>query len=389
MRATITWVIGAVVLTVAGPVMQSKTSGDRPQAGAQQDAAGRIEEIHKKWVFADMHSHPNHFHRDNVAKFDDAELSRYRRGRFDVIASAVTADGFYSGNFTNRDGSYIAARQYHPKPGEVFGYTIDRLLRIDKTVQDGDAALALSPADVLKAKERGQIALLPALEGADGLEGQLENVRVMYGKGVRLIQLVHLRPNELGGIQSYPFGPAGLTPFGKAVVQECNRLGIVIDLAHANTETQMDVLKVSKHPVIFSHTAAKVLHEGDRHLSDAEMKAIAGAGGVIGIWVNKLPFPRLDDMMRDIDHVKSVVGIDHVGIGTDLRGLDRQGYTEGFGEDANFPNLEAALIARGYSDDEVGKILGGNFFRVWSKVTTGASPSRTDARGPVSAQHKQ
>jgi membrane dipeptidase len=104
-------------------------------------------------------------------------------------------------------------------------------------------------------------------------------------------------------------------------VHEANHLGIIIDLAHANTETIMDTLKESSQPVLFSHTSVKALHDGDRYLADDEIVAIASKGGVIGIWPNGESNPTMDDMVRNIDYVKKLVGIDHVGIGSDLRGM--------------------------------------------------------------------
>ena len=96
--------------------------------------------------------------------------------------------------------------------------------------------------------------------------------------------MYHFRDNELGCDQTAPYNDCGLTPFGHEVVRECNRLGIIIDLAHANTRTTMDVVAVSRHPVIFSHTGVKALYEGDRYLTDEEIRAIASNGGIIGIW---------------------------------------------------------------------------------------------------------
>jgi membrane dipeptidase len=219
---------------------------------------------------------------------------------------------------------------------------------------------------VVEAKRRGQLALLPALEGADGLEAKIENLRALHEKGLRLLQLVHFRANALGHIQTYPYSPGGLTPFGKEAVRECNRLGILIDLAHANTETIMDTLAASEHPVLFSHTQCARLEAGDRHLSDEEIRAIASGGGLVGIWPNGSSLPRMEDMVRHIDHVKTLVGVDHVGLGSDLRGMGS--YTEGFGEEANFLAIAEALLARGYSDEEVGQVMGGNFMRVWRRV---------------------
>ena len=181
---------------------------------------------------------------------------------------------------------------------------------------------------------------------------------------------MHFRANELGHIQTYPYSPGGLTPFGREAVHEANRLGIILDLAHANTETIMDALKESSQPVLFSHTGVKALHDGDRYLTDDEIVAIASKGGVIGIWPNGDSNPTMDDLVRNIDYVKKLVGIDHVGIGSDLRGMTS--YTSGFGEDANFQAIAEALLAHGFSDGETGKVMGGNFFRVWQQVSAAA-----------------
>ena len=293
----------------------------------------RIEKIHKRFVFADTHAHPSTFHRANVERIDKEELDRYRNRLMDVVVCNVSSDAAYQGGYTNRDGTRVRrlrGTDEHPlQPGEAFAFTLDRFSRILKTTEDDDVVLALSPDGVLKAKEQGNLSLLAALEGADGLESSVENLRELYRRGLRLLQLVHFRVNELGYVQTLP-AEGGLTPFGREVVRECNRLGIIVDLAHANTETIMGALEVSEHPIIFSHTGCKALHEGDRYVTDGEIRAIADKGGIIGIWPSS-SFPTMDDMVRHIDHVKQLVGIDHVGIGSDLRGMS---YTPEFGEGA-------------------------------------------------------
>lgn len=335
------------------------------------DVTQRLDSIHQRFVFADIHAHPSRFHRANIARITQEELAMYRRGRIDVVVSSVSADAPYSGGYTQPDGT-VVRRQ--PKgvyrdiqPGEAFNFATDRLSRILRTIADGDAILASSPESVLKARQHDQIALLPALEGGDGLEGSLENLHALYKQGLRLLQLVHFRINGIGHIQTYPSPSLGLTPFGKEVVRTCNQLGIIIDLAHANTQTIMDTLAVSKHPVIFSHTGVKALYDGKRYLTDAEIQAIAAKDGVIGIWPNGSGIPFMSSMMRHIDHVKNLVGVDHIAIGSDRRGM--RYYTTGFGSRGNFNAISAALLKRGYSDDDVGKIMGGNFFRVWQVVT--------------------
>jgi membrane dipeptidase len=355
---------GATLVATAAILAGGAAVHNRPGTAQSVD---RIAQIHGQTVFVDMHSHPSRFHRANVTRIEADELDRYRRGRIDLVVSKVSSDAIYSGRYVERDGTEVPARQYRPRPGEAFAFMLDRLARIDQTIAQGAAVLATSPEVVLEAKARGRLALMPALEGADGLEGNLENLRALHDRGLRLVQIVHFRANELGHIQTYPYSPGGLRPFGRDVVREANRLGIVIDLAHANTETIMDTLQVSTHPVIFSHTGVKALEDRDRHLSDEEIRAIARGGGVIGIWPNGEALPRMDDMVRHIDYVARLAGVDHVGIGSDLRGMSS--YTEGFGEDANFLAIAEALLARGYSDEEVARVMGGNFFRVWQQVS--------------------
>ncbi len=178
---------------------------------------------------------------------------------------------------------------------------------------------------------------------------------------------MHFRANEIGHIQTWPYSPGGLTEFGREVVAESNRLRIVIDLAHANPETIRDVLAVSRHPVLFSHTGALALKKHDRHLGDEEIRAIAEKGGVIGIWPNGDAIPELRGMVDHIDYVKRLVGVEHVGVGSDLRGMSK--YTEGFGEEARFDAIAEALAARGYSPADIEKVMGENFVRVWREVT--------------------
>jgi membrane dipeptidase len=338
--------------------------------GAGQ-SADRVAAIHREVVFVDMHAHPSTFHRANVSQVQPDELARYRRALMDVVVCDISTDAVFSGGYVTRNGTEVKRGEHpRPKPGEPFSFTVDRFARITQTTEGGDAVLAISPEQVLEAKRQGKLALLAALEGGDGLEARIENLRELHRRGLRLLQLVHLRANELGHIQTYPYSPGGLTPFGREAVREANRLGIIIDLAHANTETIMDALKESSQPVLFSHTGVKALHDGDRNLTDDEIVAIASKGGIIGIWPNGELIPTMDDMVRNIDYVKKLVGIDHIGIGSDLRGLGS--YTSGFGEDANFQAIAEALLAHGYSEEEVGKVMGGNFMRVWRQISAQA-----------------
>jgi membrane dipeptidase len=365
-------IFGFAATPTAKPISEKSatiTGTDVDEPGGQ--SANRIAAIHETTVFVDMHAHPSRFHRANVSRIEPDELARYRRGLMDVVVCNISTDAAFSGGYVKRDGTEMKQGELpRPKPGEPFAFTLDRFARITQTVNDGDAVLATSPQAVLDAKRQGKLALLAALEGGDGLEGRIENLRDLYRRGLRLLQLVHFRANELGHIQTYPYSPGGLTPFGRQALHEANRLGIIVDLAHANTETIMDALKESSQPMLFSHTGVRALHDGDRYLSDDEILAIASKGGVIGIWPSGESNPTMDDMVRNIDYVRKLVGIDHVGIGSDLRGM--ASYTAEFGEDANFQAIAEALLAHGYGNSEVGKVMGGNFFRVWQKVSATA-----------------
>lgn len=330
------------------------------------DVADRIERISRTHVFADMHSHPSRFHRANIAAIEAAEINRYRRQHVALVVANISSDMAYSGRYTNRDGSEVERGRYKPGPQEVFELSADRLQRIDQTIELGLAVRADRPEDVLAARRNRQVALMPALEGGDALEGRIENLHELHRRGLRLIQLIHFRDNAIGHMQTWPYSPGGLNEFGQEVVREANRLGIVIDMAHANSETMRDVLALSADPVLFSHGGVRALTDDDRAVTDEEIAAIAANGGVVGIWPNGSRVATVEIMVDHIEHVIRVGGIDHVGIGSDLRGVSR--YAEGFGEEANFAAVAAELLERGYSDTDVGKVMGGNFFRVWSTV---------------------
>lgn len=355
-------------LALIGGALFLAACTEAPQTAPELDAdvAAQIAAIHESHVFADMHAHPSRFHRANVPHIAADEIALYKKSHIDLVVANISSDMAYSGGYVNTDGSEVERGQYKPEPGEAYALSADRLNRLNATIDLGIAVHADKPADVIAARERGDVAIMPALEGADALEGRIENLQEMHGLGLRLLQLVHFRANELGHIQTYPYSPGGLTEFGEAVVREANHLGIVIDMAHANNETIMDVLALSRHPIIFSHGGVREYTDHDRAVTDQEIRAIAEHGGVIGIWPHGRHVETVSIMVDYIEHVIEVGGIDHVGIGSDLRGVSR--YSVGF-EDANFRSVAAELLARGYSDEDVGKVMGGNFFRVWSTVS--------------------
>jgi len=369
MRPAIT--TGALLLAGVALASCAKAPDPAAEAAAREE---RIERIHQNYVFVDTHAHPSRFHRANIEKIEPEELERYRRNKMDLVVANVSSDAAFHGGYTNRDGTEVPRLQgddVHPtKPGDGMAFTLDRLDRIFKTVEDGDAVLADSPASVLEAKAQGKIAVMAALEGVDGLEGSLENLREIHRRGARLVQLIHFLNNNVGHKQTEPYIDEGLTDFGREFIQEANRLGMIVDLAHANTPTIMDALEVSSQPMIFSHTGVKARHGGARDVTDEEIQAISAKGGLIGIWPSA-SLGNMEEMVAHIDHVKNLVGIDHVSIGSDLRGMS---YIPEFGEEANFLAIVDGLMAAGYTDEEIGKVMGANFFRLWEQVAAAAQP---------------
>ncbi len=335
--------------------------------GAAGVPLGAAQTGERRPLAVDIHAHPSRFHRANVSRISDEEIARYLDRGMDAVVATISTDTPYRGGYTLRDGTRIEGGNRRPDTGEAWAYTLDRYERLDRTVAEANAVFVRTPAEAHRAREEGRLAILPALEGADSLDGRLGRLRELHRRGLALLQIVHFRPNGIGHIQTWPYTPGGLTAFGREVVEECNRLGIVIDLAHANTETIRDTLDLSIHPVVFSHTGAFALAEHDRHLLDPEIREIAASGGVIGIWPNASLVPTVADMARHARHLASVGGVENLGIGSDLRGMSA--YSEGFGEEANFEAIAEALGEAGFDRDEVQAILGGNFERVWSAVT--------------------
>ncbi len=250
-----------------------------------------------------------------------------------------------------------------------------------------DLMLVFSSRDVERAKETGKIGILLTIEGAGRwLEGEMDALRLYYRLGVRCIGITHGEggddPSLLQGSRS-PFGPCspedrdrergsavGLTDFGRAVLEESNRLGIITDLAHINDRAFYQVLERSSLPATMTHTAAFSVCNHWRCLTDDQLRALAGAGGVMGIAF--LPGfidpenPSADRMVDHICYVADLVGIDHVAIGSDYDGMGSA--TPVFGDVSKLVRLTRAMLARGLSENEIRKVWGGNFLRLFRET---------------------
>ena len=289
----------------------------------------------------------------------------------------------------------------------------------------GKFAIAGSPAEVRKQFAAGVVSLPMGMENGSPIEGELANLAHFHARGIRYITLAHSLSNHLSD-SSYDDNRQwnGLSEFGAEAVREMNRLGIMVDISHVSDDAFWQVLEVSAAPVIASHSSARHFTPGwERNMSDEMIKALAEKGGVIMInfgsafiteqayqysskrwpastafvqehselpreeaeaqfaaaWEAEhgpMPYASLDDVLDHFDHVIGLVGVDHVGIGSDYDGVG-DSLPTGLKDVSAYPNLVEGLLRRGYSEADIRKILGENLLRVWQAVEDYAATTST------------
>ncbi|MGH3281823.1 MAG: dipeptidase, partial [Trebonia sp.] len=243
------------------------------------------------------------------------------------------------------------------RPGEADADHRRQLDGLRRAVAAGGAQVATSAADVDQAARDGRTVVLLGCEGGDFLDGDLRRLEEARAAGVTVLTLVHYRINEIGDVQTEPPVHGGLSQFGRAVVVECDRLGIVVDCAHASFATTMAVLEASRQPVIISH--GQLGHAGTAHprmLTADHVAAVASAGGLIGAWPAGLTSRSLADFAAELIRLTEVAGPARVAIGTDLDGNYRPVLTS-YSELADLAGLLRDL---GLAADRIRQILGGN-----------------------------
>lgn len=248
---------------------------------------------------------------------------------------------------------------------------LDRFYR--ELAANGDRMLlATRAADIRRAKEEGKVAAILGLEGGEALDGLLATLRIYHRLGVRLLTLTWNRRNALADGLDEARTDGGLTRLGVEVVEEMNRLGMLIDLAHLSPAGLADVLQVTTSPVIVSHANAQALYNHRRNLSDEQLRAVALTGGWIGAtFVPHFIAPQnatLDHLLEHIVHMVHVAGEDHVGLGSDHDGFNLQDSLSDLPDVSYLPRLTDGLLRRGLSERVVEKVLGGNFLRVFEEV---------------------
>ncbi|HHY39284.1 MAG TPA: membrane dipeptidase [Clostridia bacterium] len=310
-----------------------------------------------------------------------------------VYRDAIVIDGL---NASMLDVDYLKKMQ---EAGvTAFNFTVAMMHNLSEAMKaiadvlsllekSGSACLVKSVRDIRECKRTGKVGLILGFQNVAPLEANLGNVRIFKEVGVGIIQLsYHFRNVACDGAKERVDG--GLSLFGIELVKEMNRQGVVIDLAHVGDRASLEAIECSSDPVLMTHSNCYALAPTFQNKKDEIIRAMAAKGGVIGI----TGFPRLlmkddptlEDMLDHIDHVAELVGPEHIGIGSDfaegwaddparrktLLEIDGTIYTwpRGFGGVHEFSNIADGLASRGYSDEEIKGILGGNFLRVFQTV---------------------
>lgn len=231
--------------------------------------------------------------------------------------------------------------------------------------------MATCVADIRRAKEENKVAAVLAIEGGEALEGDLGVLRVLHRLGVRAIGLTWNERNDIADGVGDARSGGGLSVFGAELIKEMNRLGILVDVSHLSDAGFWDVIELSSQPIIASHSNARAVCNHRRNLTDDQIKALAKNGGVMGMnfaagFVKEGGKAALGDLLDHIDHIVSLVGPRHVGLGSDFDGIGAT--PEGLTDVSRMPLITEGLFQRGYSEDDIKLILGGNYLRVFEQV---------------------
>ncbi len=398
------WFLLSISLILASSFALAQSTGMSPRARAIHDSA----------IVVDTHADtPQRFLYENfdVGNTDPKDighisLDKARAGNlgaefFSIWADPVTTQGHLAKSTFDMIDSVYEQAAHHP----------DRMM------------MAFSVADIERAHKQKKLAALMGIEGGHSIENDIRLLRDFYRLGVRYMTLSWSNTNEWADSSGDINDPKiehhnGLTDFGKQVVLEMNRLGMMVDVSHVADKTFCDAIATTKAPIIASHSSARALTNHPRNMTDDMLRAVAKNGGVVQVnfysafvdenyrkaaeaqkkeedaavadniakrraagqpvnyldtdriareWAAKIPRPPFKSLIDHIDHIAKVAGVDHVGLGSDFDGV-AGAMPEGMDSAADLPKITQALLDRGYSADDIRKILGGNLLRAFREV---------------------
>src|SRR5579883_2304388 len=320
----------------------------------------------KRHPAIDLHSHPGMFPRRGAAEYEGDHAfaktaAEMRDGALTAAFFALVSDAVILSR--TPEGKVGASRSF--APGEAWADCQKQLKSFQELAAQQKIGLATTVARMDELRKEGRLAAFLACEGGDCLEGAIEHLDDIYARGVRSLQLVHYAQNNLGDSQTLPPVYNGLSAFGRDVIRRMNRLGMIVDVAHAAFPTVKAAVDITSAPLLLTHTHLQTPAAPHPRLITVEhARLVSSTGGVIGAWpsgfANRSFADFIDQTMRLVD----AVGVDHVGLGTDMDG----NYQPVFSSYRQLPDWVGGLRAKGLSEAEVAKIAGGNALRVLGQV---------------------
>lgn len=362
----------AALLTLGGPLADramNKTIGTMAKAGV--NARG----LHTELAIADLHNDQLLWDRDLLSASDrgHVDLPRLNAGNVALATFSSVSQTPWGQNYqSNPDNDMLwllAIAQQQPM--RTWFSPLERTLfhgqKLAAAVRASNGALMhiFTRRDVAALmRERGEgrqtVGALFSVEGLQNLEGRFENLDRLYRAGVRMAGLVHFFDNEIAG-SMHGERKGGLTPLGRRVVREMEHRGIIVDIAHCSAACKADVLAMATRPVVASHGGVQATCRENRNLSDEEIRGVARTGGVIGVgvWAGAVCGTEPRDTARAMRHIRDLVGINFVALGTDYDGAVTTGY-----DVSRLSLITQALRDEGFDDQEIALAMGGNVLRV-------------------------
>jgi membrane dipeptidase len=327
--------------------------------------AASTRRLHQRLLVADLHADTLLWGRELHRRYTygHIDLNRLAQGGFTLVTfAAATSMPAAKGGDRIRD---LAAAQRWPKGTEAstFARALFFSRRLDETVRASAGRLVpiRSRQDLarLRAQSRDgqlQIGTLLSLEGAHALEGDVARLDALFDAGYRMVGLTHFFDNDMAG-SAHGRRKGGLTPKGQELVARMERRGMIVDLAHASPRTFDDVLALAKRPVVVSHTGVRATCDTPRNLSDAQLRAVAHQGGLVGIgfWPQAVCGSDVAAVVRAIRHAVTITGSQHVALGSDFDGAASAPF-----DSAHIALLTQGLMRAGMAEEDIARIMGGN-----------------------------
>ena len=331
--------------------------------------------LHRTLQIADMHADTLLWGRDILHRSNrgHVDLPRLEQGNvalqvFSSVTKTPKGQNYHANSAETDNITLLTVVQLQPP--RTWNSLIERSLWHAARLEDaerrsnGRLRIVRSGADVNRlladrAAGRRVTGALLSVEGLHDLEGNLGNLQRLYAAGFRMAGIAHFFDNELGG-SKHGLKKGGLTPFGRRVVAEMERRHMIVDVAHSSDRTLDDVLAIATRPVVYSHGGVQATCPNDRTLTDDQLRRIAANGGLIGIgyWDAAICELTPASIAAAIDHARRIAGIDHVALGSDFDGATTTPF-----DASQLVQVTNALLARGFTPDEIRKVMGGNVLR--------------------------